>query len=87
MKERKIFLDEFSFTNLCKFGFIKHLSNLGTIDLHITKKDIIDLYTGKEVIKDFSDEVVKILLSDLDSTLIKEIIRRSPVFSDLYYQI
>jgi len=87
MKERKIYLDEFYFTNLCKFGFIKHASNLGTIDLDITKKDITDLYNGKEVIKDFSDESVKILLSNLDQVLVKEIIRRSPVFSELYYQL
>jgi hypothetical protein len=87
MKERRIILDEFSFTNLCKFGFIKHISTLGTIDLHITKKDIIDLYNDQIVIKEFSDEVVKVLLTDLDKVLVKEIIRRSPVFSELYYQL
>jgi hypothetical protein len=87
MQERKILLDEFSFTNVCKFGFIKHLSPLGTTNIHISKRDIKDLFEGKMVIKEFTDETIKIAITNLDPVLVKEIIRRSPMFSDLYYEI
>jgi hypothetical protein len=87
MQERKILLDEFSFTNVCKFGFIKHLSPLGTTNIHIHKRDIKELFEGKIVTKEFSDEVVQIAIVALDPVLVKEIIRRSPMFGELYYEI
>jgi hypothetical protein len=87
MQERKILLDEFSFTNVCKFGFIKHLGTLGTTNIHINKRDMRDLFEGKMVTKEFTDEVVKIAITNLDPVLVKEIIRRSPMFAELYYEI
>lgn len=87
MKERKILLNEFSFTTLCKFGFLKHVSTIGTIDIHINKRDIIKLYKGEIVDKEYSDEVIKIATADINPELFKEIIRRSPVFSELYYEL
>jgi hypothetical protein len=87
MKERRILLDEFAFTNVCKFGFIKHMGTIGTTDIHIGKKDIKDLFEKKIITKDFSDEIVKIAIVELDIELVKEIIKRSPLFSELYYEI
>lgn len=87
MKETRILLNETNFTNLCKMGYFTHNSQLGTTNITITKNDIKKLASGEIVIKDFSDEVIKIALQDIGSYLIKEIIKRSPMFGEVYYEI
>jgi TRAP-type mannitol/chloroaromatic compound transport system substrate-binding protein len=87
MKETRILLNETSFTNLCKMGYFTHSGQLGTTNITITKNDIKKLASGEIVIKDFSDEVIKIALQDIGSYLIKEIIKRSPIFSEMYYEM
>lgn len=87
MKETRILLNETSFTNLCKMGYFTHNGQLGTTNITITKRDIKNLAQGEIVIKEFSDEIIKIALQDIGFYLIKEIIKRSPIFSEVYYEI
>jgi TRAP-type mannitol/chloroaromatic compound transport system substrate-binding protein len=87
MKETRILLNETTFTNLCKMGYFTHNGQLGTTNVSITKNDIKRLANGEIVSKDFSDEVIKIALKDIGFELIKEIIKRSPMFSEMYYEM
>jgi len=87
MKETRILLNETNFTNLCKMGYFTHLGELGTMNISITKTDIKRLANGEIISKEFSNEVIKIALQDIGFELIKEIIKRSPMFSDMYYEM
>lgn len=88
MKEIRILLNEVTFTNICKAGFLSHRGeSYGTIDIPITKNDIKQLATGKIITKDMGDDMIKIALQDIGFYLIKEIIRRSPMYSEMYYEI
>ena len=83
IKETRLLLTEVTFTNLCKSGFIVFNVFLGKTDLYFTKLDIIELANGGIVSKDFTDEVVKIALNDIGTTVIREILKRSPIYSEL----
>jgi TRAP-type mannitol/chloroaromatic compound transport system substrate-binding protein len=87
MKETRILLNELTFTNLCKMGYFSHQSGTGRTDISITKMDIRKLFAGDIVIKEFSDEIIKITLQDIGIETIKEIVKRSPVFSEMYYDL
>lgn len=87
MKETRILLNETNFTNLCKMGYFTQSSQSGTTDITITKSDIKKLAYGEIVEKELSDDIIKIALQDIGFYLIKEIIKRSPMFSDLYYEL
>jgi len=82
--ETRILLTESTFTQLCKTGFFSHRSErFGKTDFYLTKQDMKDLATGKIVVKEVSDEQVKLALQDIGSELIKEIIKRSPIYSEM----
>jgi hypothetical protein len=83
IKENRILLTEATFTNLCKMGFIKYQGSLGKSEMHFTRLDIIELVNGGIVTKDFTEDVFKIGLQDIGLELIKEIIKRSPIYSEL----
>lgn len=86
--ETRILLNETTFTNLCKSGFLTQKDpQYGTIDLHITSMDMKNLASGGIVTKDINGSLFKIALQDIGLELIKEIIRRSPVYSQMYYEI
>jgi hypothetical protein len=88
MKETRILLTETTFTNLCKSGYFVHRSEMGgSIDIRITKADMKVITSGKILEKDLGDEMIKIALQDIGLELIREIVRRSPVYSDMYYEI
>ena len=83
MKETRIVLTESHFTFLCKYGFFIHKTEYGKTDLSMTKIDIKDLATGKIVEKEVDDGVVKLALQDIGTEMIKEIIKRTPLYSDI----
>ena len=88
MKETRFLLTETTFTNLCKSGYFTHRSPLyGSIDIRLTKPDMKVITKGDILEKDLGGEVVKIALQDIGLDLIREIIRRSPMYSDMYYEI
>ena len=86
--EIKSLLSEVMFTNICKHGFIKHKSTIsGTYDIRFTNVDIKKLSTGEILEKNADDAILKFMLQDIDTETIKEIIKRSPIYSDLSQEI
>jgi hypothetical protein len=88
MKETRILLTEITFTNLCKSGYISQKSAMyGSIDINITKADMGVITKGDILSKDIGGELFKIALQDIGLTMIREIVKRSPVYSEMYYEI
>jgi hypothetical protein len=87
MNEYRILLNEITFTNICKSGYLSYQGKFGKNDINITKLDLRKLSAGEIITKDYTDEVVKIALQDIGLELIKEIIKRSPIYSDMYYEM
>lgn len=87
MNQKKILLNETTFTLVCKSGFIRYSSNFGNIDLHLSKRDMIALFNREIVNKELQNETVSIAVMEIDAVVLKEIIKRSPVFAELYYEL
>jgi hypothetical protein len=88
MQEKRILLTESSFTNLCKFGFIVFSSpETGRDEISMTRLDIKSLAKGQIVEKNIGNSYKVALQDNLDPELIKEIIKRSPIYSELYYEL
>ncbi len=73
-----IILNEVTFTNVCKIGILR----IGSTEIFFSKKDILDLIKNKEINKD-QDILYNIRISNISDFTINEIIKRSPIFSDL----
>jgi ferredoxin-like protein FixX len=85
--EIRIILTEDKFTYICKVGHFTHRSpQYGNIDIHFTKKDIIELVSGKILSKEIVSELFKFALQDLGIEYTREIIKRSPLFYELSTQ-
>lgn len=85
MIENRISLTEMTFTNLCKSGFITQRSKLyGTIDINITRVDMSILVKGDILKKNIGEEEFLLALQDIGFDNIKEIVKRSPIFSEMY---
>lgn len=88
MKEIRHSLNEVMFTTICKHGFIKHQSALsGTFDIRFGKNDIKQLCQGLVIEKDADDAILKFGLQDLGLDVIREIVKRSPIYSELAQEI
>lgn len=87
MKENNVTLNEYSFTNLCKLGFYTFYSKeYGRNEISFTKSDIKKLAIG-EILEKKINSNYRFVIHNVDLELIKEIIKRSPIYSDLYYEI
>jgi hypothetical protein len=87
-REIRTSLNEALFTNICKHGFIRHQSTLsGTYDVNFTRVDMRKLCKGEMLEKQTDDAVLKFALQDLGSEMIREIVKRSPIFSELSQEI
>ena len=87
-REIRTSLNESMFTNICKHGFIRHQSTLsGTYDVSFTRIDIKHLCKGEILEKQTDDAVLKFGLQDIGSELIREIVKRSPIYSELAQEI
>ena len=73
-----IILNEVTFTNVCKIGILR----IGSTEIFFSQKDILDLIKNKEINKD-QDILYNIRISNISDFTINEIIKRSPIFSDL----
>ena len=87
MNEIKIVLDEFRFTNFCKLGFIQYKNKNSNIEIPLTKLDIKTLFKEDTLEKKYYEDKIVVMLLNIDKHLLKEIIKRSPLFSDLYYEL
>lgn len=85
MKETRTLLNESMFTNLCKMGYYTAVENNSKNDLYFTKEDIKLLANGKVVTKEASYAQTNwlFMLQDIGFDLINEILKRSPIYSDL----
>lgn len=86
MNEIRILLDELAFTNLCKSGYITRNLSEGRTDIGFTKTDIISLSKGEILSKTVGVTNVLVALKDIGLELIKEIVKRSPIFSDTQFE-
>jgi hypothetical protein len=87
-REIRTSLNESMFTNICKYGFVKHQSTLsGTYDIRFTKVDMKQLCLGEILEKQTDDSILKFGLQDLGLELIREIVKRSPIYSELAQEI
>jgi hypothetical protein len=87
-REIRASLNETMFTNICKHGFIKHQSTLsGTYDVRFTRVDMKHLCTGEILEKQTDDAILMFVLQDLGSEMIREIVKRSPIYSELAQEI
>jgi hypothetical protein len=87
MKEIKITLREVDFINVCKTGTIIYNTVYNKIIVYISKIEMKKLALGELLEKEVEGEVFNIKISDIDIDMVKEILRRSPIFSDLFYEI
>jgi len=76
-------LDESKFTNLVKNGYITYIDDMGRKDIHLTKNDIKRLILEQTI----SKGDINILIYNMRIEDCKEIIKRSPLYSDLFYDI
>lgn len=83
MKEIRVVLTENMFTNICKNGFMKHGSN----DLSFNKNDIKTLSSGEILDKELDNSLFRFILQDIGKETIIEIIKRSPIYSDIAYNL
>lgn len=87
IKEIRTVLTEEMFTHVCKVGFISIRSNdFGKTDINFNKFDILQLVKGEIISKELGTEVFKFALQIIDPEMIKEIVKRSPIFSELSNQ-
>ena len=86
-KEIRTLFNEITFTNLCKSGVAKHGENYTKTDVYFTKEDIRKLAKGEMVTKNENNQVFLYLLQNLGIELIKEIIKRSPIYGEMYYEL
>ena len=87
IKEIRTVLTEEMFTHVCKVGFISIRSNdFGKTDINFNKFDILQLVKGEIISKELGTEVFKFALQIIDLEMIKEIVKRSPIFSELSNQ-
>lgn len=87
-REIRVSLNEAMFTNVCKHGFIRHQSTLsGVYDVQFTRIDMKKLCTGEVLEKQTDDAILKFGLQDIGSELIREIVKRSPIYSELSQEI
>lgn len=86
-KEIRLVFNETSFTNVCKNGFMPYKDVNGTIDIRFSKNDIKTLCKGDVLSIDTNENKILIILQDLGLDYIREIVRRSPIFSDLATEI
>lgn len=87
MNELRTVLGEKLFTQICKTGYMTHGTGYNATDVKFTKSDIIVLSTGEILEKVENDQIFKYLLQDIGTDLVKEIVKRSPIYSELYYEI
>jgi hypothetical protein len=83
MVENRISLTEVAFTNICKNGFTYQQTPEGRLQINLTKNDIKVLMVGKILTKKAGNINVLFALQDIGRFTIGEIVKRSPIYSDI----
>lgn len=87
MSETRTSLGEKLFTKICKTGSLLHGSGYTGTEIRFTKIDILTLSKGEILEKNENGKIFKYALEDFGIDLVKEIVKRSPIYSELYYEI
>lgn len=83
MKEVREVLTESSFTKLCKNGFIQYKTEFGLANIIFNSPDIRLISSGEVVTKQVDNTIFKFALQDIGLDVIRDIIMRSPIYSDI----
>lgn len=87
IREIRTLLNEEMFTNVCKISFVTIRSiDYGKTDIHFHKVDILQLVKGEIVSKEIGTETFKFVIQNIDTEMIREILKRSPIFHELSNQ-
>lgn len=87
MEIRTLFTED-SFTGLCKAGYLKQYhQSIGTFDITFYGVDILTLCKGEIVTKDINGIEFKYMLADIGIENCIEIVKRSPIYSELANKI
>ena len=87
-KEIRISLNEVNFTAVCKEGSITYGSGYNKAVIYISKVDMKKLATGEVVeFTILEHPVFLVSVQDIGLEMIKEILKRSTMYSDMYYEI
>lgn len=87
MKEVRTPLSEKLFTQICKTGNMMHGVGYDSTDIRFTRADIIFLASGQILEKNENEKKFMYILEDFGKDMIKEIVKRSPIYSELYYEL
>ena len=87
-KEIRILLTEGTFTHMCKQGFITYFTSpTSRIEFPISSMDMRLITKGEILSKEVEGHLFNIALQDIGTEMIREILKRSPVFSGMAYEI
>lgn len=80
-------LNTSQFTQLIKTGFLSKQTSDGRGDLQFYSNDMIELCNGKIVEKELYNEKYRFQINGISNEDIKEIVKRSPIFSNIIDRI
>ena len=85
----KLVLNENTFTGVCKSGEIVYGSGYYKVSLNINKQNMKSLALGESVIleSNISDERFEVVTQNITLETAKEILKRAPLYSDMYYTL
>lgn len=83
MEKETVNLNESKFTNICKSGFYVYTFDGRRNEISFTKRDIKKLAEGETVTK----RNIDIMIYGMSEYLVKEIIKRSPIYSELHNEL
>lgn len=88
-KEFKVLLNETLFTQIIKVGRFTYILNSegSKIEFPLTSFDVRELSAGKILMRKIEDYIFQITLNGLDKETIREILRRSPLYSSIAEEI
>lgn len=82
-KKIKVPLTQPQFTQVCKAGFLSTQEKNGRADITFSSNDILTLCRGSFIEKQGLDETYKFGIMNISSYEIREIVKRSPMFSGI----
>jgi hypothetical protein len=88
-KEIKIVLTEANFSQAVKVGRIIYILNQQgqKLELPLTSMDVRELCKGKILMRKVDEYFVQVVLATIDKEMIREILRRTPLYSSLAEEI
>lgn len=82
-RKKKVSVDAFTFTQICKFGFLSDITPNGRVEITFTRTDIENMLRGQMVEKTYYSQVYNFLLLAMDRIQKHQILKNSP----LYWQL